>query len=70
MQAINVIAYAYCLWYINNTIVFDNKYWLYGFNNIVYDLKIHNFRNYKFDDYVSITTNYDWRDNTNKESKK
>lgn len=39
---------------------FDNKWWLFGFNNVVLDLKTHEFRNYEKDDYISITTGYDW----------
>lgn len=38
----------------------DSKANLFGFNNIVYDLDEENFREYKYDDYVSITTGYDW----------
>jgi len=38
----------------------DDKWWLLGFNNMVYDLQTHSFRDYQRDDYVSITTGYDW----------
>lgn len=48
----------------NNDIEFDNKWWLFGFNNCVYDLKEQRFRKYKFDDYVSMTTGYDWNEPT------
>lgn len=41
-------------------IEFDNKWWLLGFNNKVLDLQTHAFRDYKFDDYITITTGYDW----------
>ncbi len=44
----------------NNEIEFDDKFHLLGFNNKVYDLKINDFRDYRYDDYVSITTGYDW----------
>ena len=44
----------------NNNIDFDSKYWLFGFNNVVYDLKLCEFRDYKYDDYISVTTGYDW----------
>jgi len=54
---------------INNNIEFDNKYYLFGFNNKVYDLNEGNFRDYKYDDYVSITTGYDWID-VNKEEER
>jgi len=41
-------------------IIFDDKWWLLGFNNQVYDIKEHIFRDYLKDDYVSITVGYDW----------
>lgn len=44
----------------NDNIEFDNKWWLFGFNNVVYDLKEHKFRDYKYDDYIATTTGYDW----------
>jgi hypothetical protein len=46
--------------YGGRVIDFDAKWWLFGFTNMVYDLSIHNFRKYEKDDYVSITTKYDW----------
>ena len=49
---------------INDTIKFDNKWNLFGFNNKVYDLLEESFRDYKYDDYISITTGYDWREPT------
>ena len=52
---------------INNNIDFDNKWWLLGFNNMVYDMKIGKMRAYEFDDYVSITTGYEWREPTDEE---
>ena len=52
---------------INETIQFDKKWWLYGFNNKVYDLNIGCFREYRYDDYVSITTGFDWREPTQEE---
>jgi phage/plasmid-associated DNA primase len=52
---------------MNNEIEFDNKWWLFGFTNCVYDMKEEQFRSYKFDDYVSITCGYDWREPTNEE---
>ena len=39
---------------------FDNKWWLFGFNNKVYDMKECEFREYKPEDYVTITTGYDY----------
>ena len=46
---------------------FDNKWWLFGFNNKVYDLKEYCFRDYIYDDYVSITCGYDWIEPTEEE---
>jgi phage/plasmid-associated DNA primase len=43
-------------------IEFDEKWWLLGFNNLVFDFNSHTFREYQIDDYVSITTGYDWRE--------
>ena len=48
-------------------IEFDNKWWLFGFNNVVYDMQQRQFRDYEYDDYVSITTGYEWREPTNEE---
>ena len=48
-------------------IEFDDKPHLFGFNNIVYDLKTHQFRDYKYDDFMSITTGYDWTEPTEDE---
>lgn len=49
---------------LKNEIKFDNKWSLFGFNNIVYDLEKSEFREYEYSDYVSITTGYDWREPT------
>ena len=51
----------------NNNINFDEKWYLVGFTNVVYDLRIGKFREYKYDDFISITTGYDWREPTGKE---
>ncbi len=48
----------------NNEINFDTKWWLLGFNNIVYDMEEEKFREYKYDDYISMTCGYDWREPT------
>jgi hypothetical protein len=47
-----------------NDIEFDSKWWLFGFNNLVYDMKTSVFREYEYDDYISITAGYDWREPT------
>lgn len=46
-------------------IKFDEKWWLFGFNNLVYDMKEGSFRDYKSDDYISITCGYDWIEPSN-----
>ena len=46
---------------------FDDKWWLFGFNNKVYDMKECEFRDYKPEDYITITTGYDYRDPTEDE---
>ena len=48
--------------YRNDSIEFDMKSNLFGFNNIVYDLEINEFRNYKKEDLITITTGYDWKE--------
>lgn len=52
---------------VDNSINFDDKWWLLGFNNVVYDMELCEFRDYRYDDYVSITTGYDWREPTTEE---
>lgn len=54
----------------NEEINLDSKANLFGFNNIVYDLDDEIFREYKYDDYVSITTGYDWIEPTQDEINK
>ena len=54
---------------LNNDIAFDDKWYLFGFNNIVYDLLNNEFREYKYDDYISITCGYNWREPTDDELK-
>jgi hypothetical protein len=44
----------------NNKIEFDSKFYLFGFENKVYDLNEGKFRDYKYDDYISIITGYEW----------
>jgi phage/plasmid-associated DNA primase len=65
-----------------NDVVFDNKPFLLGFNNGVLDLKklcekedgnfiyhyVHCFRPYKFDDYMTLTTGYDFEEFVEKEN--
>lgn len=52
---------------VNNQIKFDEKWNLLGFNNMVYDMLDGRFRDYRYDDYVSLTTGYDWREPTDSE---
>jgi phage/plasmid-associated DNA primase len=47
-------------YFTDNTVEFDHKWWLFGFTNQVYDLEKHEFRDYHFEDRISITTGYDW----------
>jgi hypothetical protein len=48
--------------YRNDSIEFDSKSNLFGFKNIVYDLEINEFRNYKKEDLITITTGYEWKE--------
>ena len=48
--------------YRNDSIEFDMKSNLFGFNNIVYDLELNEFRNYRKEDLITITTGYDWKE--------
>ena len=41
---------------------FNSDPFLIGFNNGVYDLKADEFRDYTFDDYITLTTKYDYKD--------
>lgn len=52
---------------VNHNVKFDKQWWLLGFNNSVYDLNEECFREYKYTDYISITTSYDWREPTQDE---
>lgn len=47
-------------WLRNEGIVFDAKDYLTGFNNGVYDLFTNTFRPYRYDDFVSMTTGFDF----------
>ena len=53
----------------NENLKFDDKWYLFGFNNMVYDLNQEIMREYKYDDYISTTTGYDWREPTEEEIK-
>jgi phage/plasmid-associated DNA primase len=55
--------------YRNDYIEFDRKSNLFGFNNIVYDLEKNEFRNYKKEDMITITTGYDWKEPDDEEIK-
>jgi phage/plasmid-associated DNA primase len=55
----NIIA-AYKIYGSSEEIDFDTKHYLFGFKNCVYDLEIGKFRNYKYDDYISLITGYNW----------
>jgi phage/plasmid-associated DNA primase len=42
--------------------LFNNKPYLFPFNNGVYELLTGEFRNYKFDDYLTLTNGWDWEE--------
>ncbi len=44
----------------NDEQMFDYKEHLFGFKNVVLDLTTFQFRDYKYDDYITVTTGYDW----------
>jgi len=44
----------------NDNIEFDNNPYLLAFNNIVYDFKNKSFRPQQKDDYITMTSGYDW----------
>ncbi len=44
----------------NDEVEFDSKWNLLGFTNLVLDLQTFKFREYQFDDYVTMTTGYKW----------
>jgi phage/plasmid-associated DNA primase len=52
---------------VNNDIKFDDKWYLLGFNNMVYDMEAGEIRKYNYEDYISMTTRYDWREPTEDE---
>ena len=41
---------------------FNSNPFLLGFNNGVFDLQAHEFRDYRFDDYITLTTRYDYEE--------
>jgi len=51
-------------------IEFDQKYHLIGFNNGVFDLKKNEFRDYKYDDYMTTKTGYNYKKPTDEELKR
>jgi len=52
---------------VDEEVKFDDKWYLFGFNNVVYDLNEEMFREYKYDDYIATTTGYNWREPTDEE---
>ena len=44
----------------SSAIEFNGNPYLLGFDNGVYDLQADEFRNYKYDDYITLTTKYDY----------
>lgn len=43
-----------------STVRFDSNPFLLGFKNGVYDLRSHEFRKYRYDDFVTMSTGYDY----------
>lgn len=52
-----------------DAIEFDAKKFLFGFNNGVFDLQTGEFRDYEYDDYITIRTSYNYRKSTVEEKK-
>jgi len=52
---------------LDDEVKFDDKWWLLGFKDKVLDLNEGCIRDYRYDDYVSITTGYNWREPTQEE---
>ena len=55
--------------YRNDEIEFDNNGALFGFNDCVYDLEKNIFRNYEKNDWMTITTGFDWKEPNDEEIK-
>jgi hypothetical protein len=54
---------------LDYNIKFNENWNLFAFNNIVYDLEKSEFREHRYNDYISITCNYDWREPNSEEIK-
>jgi hypothetical protein len=50
---------------VNTNIRFDARWWLFGFNNVVYNLKTDTFQRHEFDDYLTTRTGYYWKEPNN-----
>jgi phage/plasmid-associated DNA primase len=57
------------MYFTNKDIVFDNRWDLFAFKDRIYSLKLHKFIQPKFNQYISMTTRYDWRTPTKEEIK-
>lgn len=55
--------------YRNDSIEFDMKSNLFGFDNIVYDLEKNEYRNYRKEDMITITSGYNWEEPNEEEIK-
>lgn len=53
----------------NNNIKFDSNIFLFGFNDKVYDLMKGEFREYRYDDHITITTGYEWIEPTQEQTR-
>ena len=54
---------------VNDELEFDGKWYLLGFKNKVLDLRTSTFRDYQRDDFISITTGYNWEEPSAEEVK-
>lgn len=52
---------------LNNDVKFDDKSYLFGFKDKVYDLQKGKFRDYEYDDYLTVNCGYNWKEPTNDE---
>jgi hypothetical protein len=54
----------------SNQIKFNEKYYLFGFTNGVYDFLKREFRDYRYDDYITINCGYDYKKTTDTDKEK
>jgi len=69
VSTMEAIVKGYSLLAYSPHIVFDEKHWLFAFDNMLYDLKEHKFREFRFEDYISVTTGNNWVEPTEEQTK-